>query len=32
MITRIVDEGGVEAIRANSHRYVGAFDKNSETM
>ena len=23
MITRIADEGGVEAIRANSHRYVG---------
>lgn len=23
MITRIVDEGGIEAIRANSHRYVG---------
>lgn len=26
MITRIVDEGGIEAIRANSHRYVGLFE------
>lgn len=25
MITRIVDNGGIEAIRANSHRYVGTY-------
>lgn len=25
MITRIVDKGGIEAVRANSHRYTGTF-------
>ena len=32
MITRIVDEGGIEAIRANSHRYVGALNFLSGIM
>lgn len=32
MITRIVDEGGIEAIRANSHRYVGVFDSTANLM
>lgn len=32
MITRIVDEGGIEAIRANSHRYVGVFDSATNLM
>ena len=32
MITRIVDEGGIEAIRANSHRYTGAFADGVMTL
>lgn len=32
MITRIVDDGGIEAIRANSHRYVGVFDSTADVM
>lgn len=32
MITRIVDKGGIEAIRANSHRYVGVFDSTANVM
>lgn len=28
MITRIVDEGGIEAVRANSHRYTGSVNEN----
>ena len=32
MITRVVDEGGIEAIRANSHRYIGQFDNSTEVM
>ncbi len=32
MITRIVDEGGIEEIRANSHRYVGTYDTSSQVM
>ena len=32
MITRIVDEGGIEYIRANSHRYAGTFDSSTNTM
>jgi hypothetical protein len=27
MITRIEDFGGIEAIRANSHRYTGELDE-----
>jgi hypothetical protein len=32
MITRIVDEGGIEAVRANSHRYVGAVNSITGKM
>ena len=32
MITRIVDLGGIEAIRANSHRYTGKFANNVMTL
>lgn len=32
MITRIVDEGGIERIRANSHRYTGTFANNVMTL
>ena len=32
MITRIVDNGGIEAIRANSHRYTGKFDSLTGVM
>lgn len=32
MITRIVDEGGIEAIRANSHRYTGTFADGKMTL
>ena len=32
MITRIVDEGGIEAIRANSHRYTGTFADGVMTL
>lgn len=32
MITRIVDEGGIEAIRANSHRYTGTFANGVMTL
>lgn len=32
MITRIVDKGGIEAIRANSHRYVGEIGVNTGIM
>ena len=29
MIETIVDEGGIEAIRANSHRYTGTYSNNT---
>lgn len=32
MITRIVDLGGIEAIRANSHRYTGTFADGKMTL
>jgi hypothetical protein len=32
MITRVVDNGGIEAIRANSHRYTGTFDSLTGVM
>ena len=32
MITRTVDEGAIEAIRKNSHRYVGTYDESTQTM
>lgn len=32
MITRIVDFGGIEAIRANSHRYTGTFSDGKMTL
>lgn len=32
MITRIVDGGGIEAIRANSHRYVGDYSFQLNAM
>lgn len=32
MITRIVDEGGIEFIRANSHRYTGTFANGVMTL
>lgn len=32
MITRIVDNGGIEAIRANSHRYTGTFNSLTGVM
>lgn len=32
MITRIVDLGGIEAIRANSHRYTGTFANGKMTL
>lgn len=32
MITRIIDGGGIEAIRANSHRYTGTFADGVMTL
>lgn len=32
MITRIVDKGGIEAVRANSHRYTGTFANGVMTL
>lgn len=32
MITRIIDEGGIEAIRSNSHRYTGTFANGVMTL
>lgn len=32
MITRVVDDGGIEAIRANSHRYTGTFANGVMTL
>lgn len=32
MITRIIDLGGIEAIRANSHRYTGTFANGKMTL
>ena len=32
MITRIEDNGGIEVIRYNSHRYVGTFDSTTNIM
>ena len=32
MITRIVNDNGIEAIRANSHRYTGTFANNVMTL
>ena len=32
MITRIVDDGGIEKIRENSHRYTGTFNSATNVM
>ena len=32
MITRIKDFGGIEAVRENSHRYIGSYDSENQKM